>query len=144
MWKIFGTRVQNSLARIVFNKTKYCHVTPLLKRLHWLPVKHRIDFKLSLLVFKTITFGNPQYFSKWLVPFSSSLNTRRSNPTNMVLRTVPFDRNKYKSTRSFDSAFSVYGPLLWNAIPLTVRQSKSVATFRKGLKTYLFRLSFPP
>jgi hypothetical protein len=137
-------RVQNSLARIVFNKTKYCHVTPLLKQLHWLPVKYRIDFKLSLLVFKTIQSGNPNYFKDWLIPYSSSMNTRRSNPTNRVLCTVTYNSNKVKSTRNFDSAFSVCGPLLWNSIPLAVRQSNSVFSFRRGLKTYLFRLAFPP
>ena len=32
--------VQNSLARIVANTTKYSHITPVRKSLHWLPVLH--------------------------------------------------------------------------------------------------------
>jgi hypothetical protein len=136
--------VQNSLAYIVVNKTIYCHITPLLGQLHWLPVKHRIDFKLSLLVFKTIKFGSPMYFNDCLIPYTSSMNTRRCNPTNKVLCTVPYNRSVYKSTTNFEAAFSVCGPLLWNAIPLSVRLSNSVFSFRRGLKTYLFRLAFPP
>ena len=31
--------IQNTLARIVINHGKYAHVTPILKKLHWLPVK---------------------------------------------------------------------------------------------------------
>ena len=32
--------IQNTLARIVTNHRKYAHVTPILKQLHWLPVKY--------------------------------------------------------------------------------------------------------
>ena len=32
--------VQNSLARIVANTTKYSHITPVRKALHWLPIKY--------------------------------------------------------------------------------------------------------
>ena len=44
--------VQNSLARIVANTTKYSHITPVRKSLHWLPVLHRSVFKTALLVYK--------------------------------------------------------------------------------------------
>ena len=33
--------IQNTLARIVTNHRKYAHVTPILQKLHWLPVKYR-------------------------------------------------------------------------------------------------------
>ena len=38
--------VQNTLARVVAQKPRYCHITPVLIDLHWLPVRQRIDFKL--------------------------------------------------------------------------------------------------
>ena len=38
--------IGNSLARIVFNTPKTCHITPLLASLHWLKIKERIDYKL--------------------------------------------------------------------------------------------------
>ena len=41
--------VQNSLARIVANTTKYSHITPVRKSLHWLPIKHQSVFKMALL-----------------------------------------------------------------------------------------------
>ena len=41
--------VQNSLARIVANTTKYSHITPVRKSLHWLPIMHRSIFKVALL-----------------------------------------------------------------------------------------------
>ena len=38
--------VPNSAARVVTGTRKYDHITPVLRDLHWLPVRHRIDFKV--------------------------------------------------------------------------------------------------
>ena len=38
-------RIQNSLARVITYTSKYQHITPTLKKLHWLPIKQRIDYK---------------------------------------------------------------------------------------------------
>src|SRR6218665_2559429 len=47
--------VLNSAARLVCNRRKYDHVTPLLRdRLLWLPVQYRIDYKPALLVYKSL------------------------------------------------------------------------------------------
>ena len=46
--------VQNSLARAVFRKSKYSHVTPILKSLHWLKVKERIVYQTVSLTYKSI------------------------------------------------------------------------------------------
>ena len=35
--------IQNTLARIVTNHGKYAHVTPILQKLHWLPVRYRFQ-----------------------------------------------------------------------------------------------------
>ena len=42
-------KVQNSAARLLNGTKKYDHITPVLKKLHWLPVKSRIDYKILLL-----------------------------------------------------------------------------------------------
>ena len=39
--------IQNTLAHIVTNHRKYAHVTPILKQLHWLPVKYDVCSKLQ-------------------------------------------------------------------------------------------------
>ena len=41
-------RLQNSAARIVSRTRKYEHITPVLIKLHWLPIKFRIQFKGEL------------------------------------------------------------------------------------------------
>ena len=78
--------VQNSLARIVANTTKYSHITPVRKALHWLPIKYRSIFKTALLVYKFLHSGNPKYLEPFLIPRHSANNTRRSNLMAYFLR----------------------------------------------------------
>lgn len=47
-------RAQNAAARLVFEESKFRHITPLLRALHWLPVAYRIVFKILLFTFKAI------------------------------------------------------------------------------------------
>ena len=42
-------KIQNNAARLVFQKPKQDHVTPLMSELHWLPVKFRVQYKLATL-----------------------------------------------------------------------------------------------
>ena len=41
-------RVQNNAARVITLTKKHNHITPVLKELHWLPVRKRIEFKILL------------------------------------------------------------------------------------------------
>ena len=42
--------IQNSAACIVTNTSRFCSITPTLKKLHWLPVEYRSIFKTATLV----------------------------------------------------------------------------------------------
>ena len=35
-------------------------------------------------------------------------------------------------------SFSVFGPTVWNSLPLSLRKTQCFSTFKKKLKTYLF------
>ena len=56
-------RIQNMAAKMVSRKTKFDHVTPILKFLHWLPVEYRIQFKVLLLTFRAMSGMAPQYLT---------------------------------------------------------------------------------
>ena len=56
--------IQNTLARIVTNHRKYAHVTPILQKLHWLPVKYRCIFKTATLVYKFLHSGSPSFSNR--------------------------------------------------------------------------------
>ena len=44
-------RVQNAAARLVMGLSARDHVRPALRELHWLPLAHRIKFKVALLMY---------------------------------------------------------------------------------------------
>jgi hypothetical protein len=44
-------RIQNVSADIVMRTSRYDHITPVLKELHWLPVEKRIHFKILVQTF---------------------------------------------------------------------------------------------
>ncbi len=46
--------IQNAAARILTRTKKSEHITPVLRSLHWLPVTFRIDFKVLLLIYKSL------------------------------------------------------------------------------------------
>ena len=52
-------RVQNAAARIILNLKKYDSITPHLMKLHWLPVRQLIIYKLNLIVFKALKGDAP-------------------------------------------------------------------------------------
>ena len=63
-------RVLNCAAKLIFHKRKFDSVTPLLKKLHWLPIQQRIEFKILLITFKCINGQGPEYLSELLTPYS--------------------------------------------------------------------------
>ena len=81
--------VQNSLCRVVTRSSEYSHITPQLKKLHWLPVKYRIQFKIGLFAYKILNQGQPVYLRELINPYTSFRNTRRSTPKLKFLHTPP-------------------------------------------------------
>ena len=106
------------------------------KKLHWLPIKQRIDYKICLLTYKTLTNQQPTYFYNSLSFLSHSVSTRSSD--SLVL-SIPYVRSSFGKR-----AFSVIGPRLWNSLPPDNRNSSSLPIFRSRLKTHLFKIAFPP
>jgi len=57
-------RIQNSLARIVTGKHRHEHITPILARLHWPPVKYRVHFKLAVITVNVLITQQPSYLAE--------------------------------------------------------------------------------
>ena len=127
--------VQNSAARLVMRKKKYDHITPTLVDLHWLPVAHRIKFKLLLLIFKSLHGMSPGYICDLLQPYHPPRALRSADAS---LLQVPLTR----LVTCGDRAFSVSGPKLWNSLPSNLRNSSNLFSFKSGLKTHLFKEAF--
>ena len=104
--------IQNHAARIVPRKPRHVSATSLLRTLHWLPVKKRIQYKIAYLYFQCLSHNTMQpYLSDLLHPYQPS-RTLRS--LDISLLSVPRFCQETFGRRSF----SVFGPTVWNSLPL--------------------------
>ena len=102
--------VQNTLARVVAQKSRFCHITPVLSDLHWLPVRHRISFKIATITFRVLQSQQPSYLSS-LIPRYVPARALRSSSSFSIC--VP----SRKTTMAASKSFSSVAPNIWNALP---------------------------
>ena len=102
--------VQNTAARVLSRVGKFEHISPTLKRLHWLPVAFRIQYKICLLTFNGLHGNGPQYINDML----TVRNARRGLRSGDTL-TLQVPASKHKTLG--DRAFAVAAPRLWNSLP---------------------------
>lgn len=128
-------RVQNSAARVIARVKLRDHIKPVLKDLHWLPVKYRIIFKILILTFKAIHQQGPLYIQHLVHQYHPARNLRSGSDTRL---TIPRTRMKSFGDRSFTYAAAA----LWNSLPGHVRNQTLFTTFKSSVKTYLFNQAF--
>ena len=114
-------RVQNIAAKLVLNLGKSDSPWLAMFRLHWLPIRFRLDYKIALLMYKCYKGKAPKYMCELLkIEQRTEISRRlRSHQDNSVLYRIPFTKAKTFADRSF----GVAGPRIWNGLPVDVRQS---------------------
>ncbi len=144
--------IQNAAARILTRTRKSEHITPVLRSLHWLPVLRslhwppvlrslhwlpvtfRIDFKVLLLVYKSLNGLGPKYMADMLTEYKPNRPLRSLGSSQLEIPRV--------HTKQGESAFSYYAARSWNQLPEEIRCAKTLATFKSSLKTHLFSCAF--
>lgn len=133
-------KIQNAAVRFVFalkGKKRFQSMSPLLRELHFLPVKFRIKFKISLLVFKCINNIAPLYLSSLVQLREINCHSIRSDEDFFILK-MPLEPRCVKT----QGAFSYCAPKIWNSLPYSLRSLTTVDSFKCALKTHLFRCAF--
>ena len=129
-------RCQNNAARVISLSRKYDHITPVMQRLHWLPVRYRIIFKILILAHKSIYGKGPMYLRDLLHWYAPGRNLRSAS--EYLLVEPPFKLRTFGARR-----FEYAAPHLWNTIlPLELRREPDLERFKSGLKTCLFKRSY--
>ena len=123
--------------RIALNRKRSSSSHEALQELHWLPVKCRIDYKISCLVYRCLSGTAPKYLSDLLKRKTFRRTTRSTTQAFNDLE-VP---RVFKATMA-SRAFSVYGPKLWNTLPVDLRSLDSYSSFKTHLKTFIFSKAF--
>ena len=125
---------QNNAARVVLRRKKRDHASPLLTKLHWLPVEKRIIYKIATLSHRCLNGLAPSYLSELLTPYTPSRQLRSSSGTTRLI--VP--RTKYRVFG--ERRFACFAPKIWNSLPKSIREAKTVTAFKRASKTHLFTL----
>jgi hypothetical protein len=126
--------VQSAAARLVTGARRRDHIMPVLRQLHWLPVKQRITYKVASLAYQSLSGTAPKYLVDDLrLATCDGFHQLRSASTRNCV--VPRTHNHYG-----DRSFLVAGPRIWNSLPADLRDpSLSFTQFKRQLKTFLFR-----
>ena len=128
-------RLQNAPARLILRKRKFDSARECLKELHWLPVHRRVEFKIALFVYKYKQGILPSYLGD-LIKVKTNQRVLRSDGKDLLV--MP-----RTNTESFGKrAFSYAAPNVWNSLPEDIKSAHSVESFKKKLKTHLFKCSF--
>ena len=125
-------RVQNHAARVVTRKRMRDHVTPLLRDLHWLPVRSRCHYKIATLAYRHFEKTLPKYLCDTLV----TRNCPREVRSKSMKRLEPPKKPKLKSVGG--RSFSLITPMVWNSLPADLKALPSLPIFKARLKTHLF------
>ena len=82
-------KVQNAAARLVCKAKKSDHIHPILETLHWLPVTHHIQYKISTICFNSISGTAPQYLSDLLQPYTPAGQLQSASDTQTFVTATP-------------------------------------------------------
>ena len=132
-------KLQNSCVRFLYGKKikKWTSVRPFLKDAHFLPVKERIQFKISLMIFKSLNNVAPHYLQN-RINVKGQLNKSMRHENDFFLLDTPQLPRLKRTHRGISQA----APAIWNKLPYEVRSSSDTLSFKKNLKTHLFETAF--
>ena len=125
-------RLQNIVARPICNSTRFCRISPLMFKLHWLPVKLRIKYNILLMTYKAIHGLSPDYIQSLVQVKKKPLYNLRSND-ELLLAPPTFKSNKTTG----DRALQVASPSEWKK-----NFQNDLKSFKIKLKTFLFQKAY--
>ena len=125
-------------AKLIYRAPKFCHITPLIAELHWLPVRARIHCKILLITYNILHGHAPKYLSDLISIQQPSCYSLRRNDNGLLLKRPIANTKKTMG----DRAFQIAAPLLWNKLPRSAREARNLKSFKTTIKTFLYKESF--
>ena len=87
---------QNTLSRVVTLTRKRNHIQSSLKRLHWLPIRQRVDFKVALLTYSIRYSGEPQHLNSLLMDYKPTRSLRSAEEHLLVVSRTKFHFSSFQ------------------------------------------------
>ena len=131
-------RIINRSVRFIFDLKRRDHTSLFMFKLHFLPIRYRIIFKVCLIAFKIVHKLSPDYLLDGFEIFepTTSINLRiGQGRDNHMLRypSMKFENKSLLSKLTFH----------WNRLPYNMRVIQSISNFKSQLKTHLFKKAYP-
>ena len=123
-----------TLARIVTNHRNFALVTPILTRLHLLPVELYCGFKTATLAYKFLHIGFLSYFEPFL---SWSSCSDKQDMANLTCNSWHFQLPYLYFTSQSSNCFTFSAPKIWKDVLDIFKMQVQLPPSIKKLRTYL-------
>ena len=117
-------KILSKSARLIMRVPKYSNITPVLKELHWLPVRERVCFKIMLIVHRAVNCRGPVYLRD-LICIYTPTRALRSEGTKQLKRPKT-------NCKAGDASFPAAAPDLWNRLPFSLRELCNENSFKNA------------
>ena len=115
-------KLHNNIARYVFKKRKYDHISQYAKQIFGMTLRNLLDFRGLVLLHKILNYKTPNYLY-------NKLTLSRSGRSRFLIQ----HRFSYSCS---EHQYFVYAVRLWNSLPIGLRQIGNVEQFRKNLLSF--------
>ena len=128
-WIVFF-KLQKRAARIILDAPYDAPTMPLFNQLGWLTLYELISLHKYVLLYRTFHGLSPQYLVDLFSFQSSNFYSLRSVSNGNLC--IPSHK-----TNLFKNSFQYSGVHLWNSLPLNIRMSPSVSSFKYHIKNFI-------
>jgi hypothetical protein len=122
-------KVLNASVRFIYDVPKYAHISSYVQKAHFLPIKQRIQYKLSLVIFKILHGIAPKYLNGMISLYKPNRNIR-------------VGRDEFNIEQIGTNFVSEKMSNAWNQLPLCLRCNNNITAFKKELKTFYFKQAY--
>ena len=122
-------KLQNRSARILTFSSYDTNADCLLEGLGWENLETQRKIQKSIMVYKSVNGLAPEYLCSKFSERSCASGYSLRDITGKLA--VPFPRTNY-----LKNSFSYNGAVIWSSLPLELRQTKSLNSFRSGCREY--------
>jgi len=128
--RAIDVQLRASMSVILPYTKRFDHISPALKKLHWLPIQQRILFKIATITYKTLQNKQPSYLYDLLQHHNPSRSLRSASQHLLIIPRIDSANGR--------RSFSFSSPAIWNSLPLSIRLSPTLSSFRSAIKTHFF------
>ena len=119
--------IQIKLVRIIHHEGRLVHTNCLFQQMHSLKCNDLVKYRTAIIMFK-LYYSKLPTLLQYRFKRSQNIHNTRSKNTFIV---------RYSRTNLKAMCISVCGVKLWNAMPVNIKEIRSLYTFKIKVKAYL-------